>query len=512
MQQATERRISASLRITLAALLLLLNIGVILLLTVFLRAHSTAVFLLLEALAVVVAIGIQSTSAGASSKLVWTLLVVAFPVGGVILYLLWGGGLQQKRLNLLPVAAPGNRGGETRQAEANRRTLARDLPNWVRVSELLTKRDFLLYGQTSVQYFATGEAYFEDMLKRMAAAERFIFIEYFILAEGKLWERMEAVLLERAAHGVEIKIIFDDFGSIYRMGGETLHRLQEAGIEVHVFNPVHRYVNRLYFNYRDHRKIVSIDGQYGYTGGVNVGDEYTGYVIRHGEWKDGGVLLDGAGAWGLTRQFIHMWEMVGRRLPNEDEYYRPLEGRAAAGWVQPYADGPINNPDNPAEDLYLQCITNAREYIWITTPYFAVEDTVVRALCIAADGGVDVRLLLPGIPDHKYTYIVYQSHYARLLAHGVKIYEYTPGFVHLKSFVVDGEVGQIGTVNMDYRSFQYHFECGVVLYKVEAIEAIRKDLEGIIRGSKRIDAKEWGKRRWYRKVLEKVLRIFAIWM
>ena len=283
-------------------------------------------------------------------------------------------------------------------------------------------------------------------------------------------------------------------------------------MEVEIFNPVHQYVNRLYFNYRDHRKILCIDGQYAYTGGVNVADEYANFIRRFGEWKDSGILLDGLGAWGLTAQFIHMWEMLSCHVHNEHDYYHPLESRPGGGWCQPFADGPINNPDNPAEDVFLQCIANAHDYIWLTTPYFAVEDGVVRSLCVAADSGVDVRLMLPGIPDHKYTQIVAGSYYEKLISHGVKIYEFTPGFLHAKSFVVDGEVAMVGTINMDYRSFQLHYECGVMLYGADAITAIRQDMERIISRSAPVDLEVWRRRSWLKKVVEKVLRVFSIWM
>ena len=513
VKETTERRISATLRLALVLVLLVLNITVVLLLTSFLQAHSAIfVTILMEAAAIAVAISIQSSTSSASYKLAWTLLVVALPGAGLILYVLWGGNIQSKRQNLLLVKPPESRGAEQRQSEANLERLGEVLPNWRRTAAMLSRRDFLLYRETDVTYFPGGDAFFADALSRMARAERFIFLEYFILAEGKLWDRFMEVLTERASHGVEVKIIFDDFGNITRMRRETIERMREAGMEVEIFNPVHQYVNRLYFNYRDHRKILCIDGQYAYTGGVNVADEYANFIRRFGEWKDSGVLLDGPGAWGLTARFIHMWEMLSCHVQNEYDYYHPLESRPGGGWCQPFADGPINNPDNPAEDVFLQCISNAHDYVWLTTPYFAVEDSVVRALCLAADSGVDVRLMLPGIPDHKYTQIVAGSYYEKLIAHGVKVYEFTPGFLHAKSFVADGEVAMVGTINMDYRSFQLHYECGVMLYGAPAIADIRQDMERIITRSAPVDLEVWKKRSWFRKAVEKVLRIFSIWM
>lgn len=512
IKQTTERRISASLRIALVLLLLVLNIASVVILAYFLQSHAFLVFALLELIAIGVAVNIQSSASPGSYKLAWTLLVVALPVAGMALYVLWGGNVQSKKLDLLPLPPPGSRSMELRQSGAGQEKLGKVLPNWQRASRLLTRRDFLLYRNTAAVYFPSGAAFFEDALRRMEKAERFIFLEYFILAEGKLWDRMRSVLTEKARHGVEIKIIFDDFGNITRMRGETIETMRAEGMEVCVFNPVHRYVNRLYFNYRDHRKILCVDGQYAYTGGVNVADEYVGILRRFGEWKDGGVLLDGPGAWGLTAQFLHMWEMLGERTHNEHDYYRPMYEREVPGWCQPFGDGPMNNPDNPAEDVYFQCITNARRSLWITTPYFAVEDGMVRALCMAAGSGVDVRLMLPGVPDHKYTQIVAGSYYEMLLRHGVKIYEFTPGFLHTKSLMADGEIAILGSINMDYRSFQLHCECGVVFYGAPVVADVLRDMEDVQIRSRLVDPKAWAKRSRFKKILEKVLRVFSIWM
>ena len=512
VKQTTERRISASLRIGLALLLFLVNIAAVVLLTYFLQTHAAIAFAVLEIAAIAVAVNIQSKPTPASYRLAWTLLVVALPVGGMILYVLWGGNIQSKRLNLLPLKPPSNREMDRRQSGLDQERLGNALPNWQRASRMLSRRGFLLYRDTELTYFSSGAAFFEDAIARMEKAERFIFLEYFILAEGKLWDRMLRVLTDRARRGVEIKIIFDDFGNITRMRNETIEQMREEGMEVCVFNPVHQYVNRLYFNYRDHRKILCVDGQYAYTGGVNVADEYVGLLIRFGEWKDSGVLLDGPGAWGLTSQFLHMWEMLGEQVHNEHDYYRPTYARNTTGFCQPFTDGPINNPDNPAEDLYFQCIANAHKSIWLTTPYFAVEDSIVRALCMAADSGVDVRLMLPGIPDHKYTQIVAGSYYELLLRHGIKLYEFTPGFLHTKSLLADGEIAVVGTTNMDYRSFQLHYECGVAVYGTPLIGSLAADMEDIMARSAPVDREKWAKRSWLRKLLEKILRIFSIWM
>lgn len=261
------------------------------------------------------------------------------------------------------------------------------------------KTGIFLYRNTDAHYFGDGAAFFDDLIAHMSQAEVYIFLEYYILAEGKVWDRIFSVLQERAAAGVEVRIIFDDFGNLTRLHDETLQQIQNAGIEVEVFNPVHRYVNRIYFNYRDHRKIAVIDGYYAYTGGINIADEYANLIVRFGHWKDSAVRIEGEGAWGFAVQFIQMWKMMGRTMPNEDDYYRPRhDGPATQGFCQPFTDGPLNNPDNPIEETYLQLIASAKRMLYITTPYYAVEESMQKSLCIAADAGVDVRLLVPAIP------------------------------------------------------------------------------------------------------------------
>ena len=354
--------------------------------------------------------------------------------------------------------------------------------------------------------------YKRQILGRIKAAERFIFMEYFILAEGKLWDRMSAALCERARSGVEVKIIFDDFGNIKRFSAESLQTLRDAGVEVIVFNPVHEYVNRLYFNYRDHRKITVIDGETAYTGGVNIADEYANLIDRFGYWKDSGIRLEGEGVWGLTAAFLNMWSFLGGELHEERDYYRPHTSPATDGFCQPFLDGPQNNPDNPAEDTFLQLIGSARRFLYITTPYFIPDENIMRALCIAGDGGVDVRLMLPGTPDHWYADAVADSYIGELLEHHVKVYRYTPGFLHAKSIMVDRETAFVGSVNFDYRSFELHYECGVMLYGASAIESLLEDMDGILDKSHAVTPEEWAHRGLLRRMFEPILRIFSIWM
>lgn len=510
--QRVERRISAALRLVMVCLTLLLQIAVVLSLTLVTQRYAAVLYLGLELVALICAVGVLNRPGSPSYKLSWVLLILAVPVAGMILYVLWGGNHQAKQLSLKKIPMPIERESLRMESRDNVDRLGRRLPNWRRLAVYLEKRGFYLQGNTDVRYFREGEDFFADLMTRMDKAERYIFLEYYILAEGKLWDRIFEVLRRRAAAGVEVKIIFDDFGNIKRFSSDMLWQVQEAGISVQVFNPVHKYVNRLYFNYRDHRKIAVIDGHAAYTGGLNVGDEYAGIVHRLGHWKDVGVCLLGPGAWGLAAQFIHMWEMMGGTLDNEHDYYRPDDAGEGQGWCQCFCDGPMNNPDNPAEETFLQLITGARRFLYVTTPYLAMEESMLKALCIAADGGVDVRLMLPAVPDHKFTHLVAETYFGQLLDHGVKIYRYTPGFLHAKMVMADREAAFVGSVNMDYRSFQLQYECGVMLYDMPAVEEIFEDMDDIVRVSTPYTKEDWQRRPWYRRALETVLRLFAIWM
>ncbi len=514
LQQKGERRIAAALRLALVALLLAAQIGVVLLLSYLLRQHAAFVYMLLEVGALVAAVRIFNRPGDGQYKFSWIILILAAPVVGLILYVLWGGNTQRRRLLRRGVSRVRRDEPESARlrAEMSADRLRAAYPSWARMSSYLRKRDFPVYQDTRIVYFPEGGLLLNDLIAKASRAEQFIFLEYFILAEGEIWDRLSAVLVEKAHSGVEVKIIFDDFGNIRRFSGETLDALRAEGIEVFVFNPVHEYVNRLYFNYRDHRKIACIDGEFAYTGGVNIADEYANLIDRFGYWKDSGVRLEGDGAWGLTSAFLEMWEFLGGESNRETDYYRPHADIRAEGFCQPFTDGPLNNPDNPAEDAYLQMINSAKRFLYITTPYFIPDDSVMRALCVAGDGGVDVRLILPGVPDHRYTDLVTVSYLGELMKHGVRVYRYTPGFLHAKSVMVDREAAFIGSVNMDYRSFELHYECGVMLYGVSAIEDLLEDLDRTMEQCHEVTEEEWKQRKWYRRVLEPIMRIFSIWM
>lgn len=512
IQQRTERRISAALRLVLVAVLLAAQLSLVFLLSLLLKQRAALVCTILEVLAFAYAVYIWTKPGTTSYKVGWIFLILFLPVVGLILYWLWNGGCQSKRLDLKKLPLPQEPAYKLEESRLNIEKLRQLTPQWAGLASYLNSKGFSLYRNTRATYLQTGKEFLEDMLDAMERAERFIFLEYFIMAEGELWDRLTDVLRRKSGQGVEIKLIFDDFGSMMRMPAEKVEALRRAGVEVIVFNPIHHYVNRLYFNYRDHRKITCIDGDIAYTGGANIADEYADIIQRFGCWKDCGVRLEGEGAWGLTREFIFMWERLGGEMHSEHDYYRPMHHAQSDGFCQTVVDGPDNNPDATAEDVFLQMISRARQTVYITTPYLAIDESMIKALCLAGDSGVDVRLMMPGIPDHKFAYQVAQSYFPELTEHGVKIYTYTPGLIHGKTVMVDREAAFIGSVNMDFRSFQLHFECGEILYRMPAIESLLEDMDQILQQSELVTPERIKARPWYLRVAGDVLRLFAMWM
>lgn len=512
VQQRTERRISAVLRLILVAILLAAQIALVFVMSYFLQQRMALAYALLELLALLTAVRIYSRPGSVSYKFGWILLILALPVMGLVLYFLWGGDTQRKRLDLRTLPPEPEPERLLLRSRENLADLEQRQPPRRRLAAYLQRQGFPLYSDTAVTYLPAGGALLEDMMEKLEQAQKFIFMEYYIIACGEIWQRMTEILCRKAAEGVEVRLIFDDFGSMMRITGEVLGELRRAGVEIIVFHPVHHYVSRLYFNYRDHRKITCIDGNIAYTGGTNIADEYAGIVRRFGDWKDCGVRLEGAGAWGLTREFMKQWRRLGGRVRQECDAYRPTQEREAEGFCQPFSDGPDNNPVSTAEETFLQLITGAQEQVTITTPYLAIDEPMMKALCVAGDSGVTVRLILPGRPDHKVAHLVAESYFGQLLRHNVQIYIYTPGMMHGKTVLCDSDTAFVGSVNMDYRSFQLHFECGTILYGVPAIADLARDLEESAAQSRAVTLAEWSRRPWYRKAAGMLLRLFAVWM
>ena len=386
---------------------------------------------------------------------------------------------------------------------------AEDNPVSGRMVKFMLSENFLLTQGNQVEYFPMGEDAFESIFHELEKAEKFILIDFFIVAEGALWDKMHEILKRKIEEGVEVKFMYDDFGAAIRTRKYFKQILEHEGFEVRVFNPIMKYTSQLYMNFRSHQKIMVIDGKVGYTGGFNLADEYANLVERFGVWKDTGIRLAGDAVASLTVTFLQMWNATAEADHEFQTYFPQLDYRAAdAGFVQPYADGPLTD-GYFAEDVYLNLIKSAKHFFYAATPYLIISDDMTRELCLAAERGVDVRIVTPGIPDKKLVYQTTRSYYAPLVRRGVRIYEYTPGFIHQKQTLCDGETATVGTINFDYRSLYHHFENGVLLHGCGALGAIGEDFEQIFEVSREVTEQYKGKRSMGLRIIQCILRLFA---
>ena len=367
-----------------------------------------------------------------------------------------------------------------------------------------------LYSNTETRYFPLGDDSFRPMLAELRKAEKYIFLEYFIIAPGKFWNAILEILEEKAAAGVDVRVIYDDVGCLYTLPKDYAKTLRDKGIRCYAFN---RFIPVLSvrLNNRDHRKFCIIDGHTAFTGGINLADEYINEAAPYGHWKDSAILVRGEAAWSMTVMFLTMWENVSGR--GEDmPVYRPAAlpplSQKGQGWVQPYADTPLD--DEPVgEMVYLNLISKAKDYLYIMTPYLIVSDSVNTALCTAAKSGVDVRLMTPHIPDKKTIFEVTRAHYEPLLRAGVRIFEYTPGFLHAKSFVSDDLFATVGTVNLDYRSMFLQFEDGVWLCGGDTVLDVKGDFLATQEKCEEITLEKARSHSFPRLLFRAVLRMFA---
>lgn len=336
-----------------------------------------------------------------------------------------------------------------------------------------------VYGNTRVKYFPLGEDKFAELLRQLEQAEEFIFMEYFILKEGHMWREILRVLEEKAQAGVEVRVMYDGTCALFNLPYRYPAELQEKGIQCKMFSPIHPIFST-HYNNRDHRKITVIDGKVGFTGGINIGDEYINRVELHGHWKDTAVMLEGDAVQGLTLMFLQLWNVDGKTAEDYTRYLKKREtGVHEGGFVMPYGDSPFDD-ELIGETVYMDILNRAEEYVHIMTPYLIIDRNMTAALTYAAKRGVDVKLILPHIPDKKFAFALAKSHYRELIGAGVRIFEYTPGFVHAKVFTSDGEKATVGTINLDYRSLYLHFECAAFLYRVEEIARIEEDFQATL--------------------------------
>lgn len=503
-----KRGIRIQMRYIVSALMLLFQFVFLFASLQNLTMHSRIVYAIAEAIGVLTVIYIINRRGNPSYKIMWILFILIVPIFGVSIFLLWGGGRVPPHIRKRMTDCENHYLSRLDSDKDIHEKLHSDCDDYARQADYLTlESGYPLYQNTSTEYLSPGEKFLPRFLEELKKAKKYIFIEFFIVAEGKMWEAVYDVLKKKAEKGVEVKILFDDFGSIKRQHKDFITRLQNDKISVAVFNKIGPSMN-IFMNNRNHRKTVVIDGLVAATGGLNLADEYINEVERFGYWMDCAVILKGEAVNSFVAMFCAMWRFTTRETLDLAEHLAENHNVEANGYVLPYCDDPLSER-NPAEGIYMQILNTARDYVYITSPYLIIDSTMITTLRMAAKSGVDVRIITPNIPDKWYVHPVTQYNYLELLEAGVRIYEYTPGFIHSKLFVSDDMVATIGTVNMDYRSFIMHFECGVWMYGNETVTEIKEHFNEILGQSKEIKLKEWQCEPWYRRLKRAILHLFA---
>lgn len=510
MLKLAERRIFTSI-LKLSFLILVIIFQLVFIALIYGTIHKFYIyyFALFEIINLISVIHLNYKDKNASYKISWILLILLIPVIGVLIYILSRIGINHnfRRINKLKM-------DKSVLIDENQQTLS-DLKkkNKVRYNETRLIKNIsncITYSNTKVDYFPSGEEMYKKLIVELKKAKKFIFLEYFIISDGQMWNNIFEILKKKADSGVEVRILVDYIGSLFVFPKNLKKSAKAHNIKLKIFNPFKIMLNFM-LNYRDHRKITIIDGRIAFNGGINIGDEYINLYKKYGYWKDMSICLHGQAVYSFTIMFLKMWQSIIKKREDFKKYKFIADNTAKNtnnGIVIPYYSGPVKQ-DEIAEDIYINIINSAKDYIYITTPYLVIGHEIILALCLAAKKGVDVRIITPSIPDKKIIQILTRSHYDKLLEAGVKIYEYTPGFIHGKVFLSDNECAIVGTINMDYRSLFLHFECATYMYGVPAIKDIYKDLMNTIETSNEIQENVWKNRNLIKKIIESILRMFA---
>ena len=460
-------------------------------------------------LSILVVVWIVASKSNPGYKISWIIIVLGLMPFGSLAYLLLGGNhlsnFNQKRLRIMEEKVCQNLGDECHRAGALTQLIGSDASCMANYLEQVAHCP--VYGNTKSHYYPLGDNCYSDILAALWGAKRYIFIEYFIIEEGKLWNSILDVLQVKVQQGVEVRVIYDDVGSIFTLPADYPERMEKLGIQCRVFNRILPVVS-LRQNNRDHRKYMIIDGTVAFRAGIDMADEYIKVKSRFGHGKGSAIRLEGDAVWSMTVSFLSMWDFTENSAEDFDGYRPEPSAWSEVGYVQPYQDCPWDN-EPVGLSVYLNLINRAKRYVYITTPYLVIDYSMTVALTTAAKSGVDVRIITPHIPDKKTVFEVTRAHYDELIEAGVKIYEYTPGFIHSKNFVVDDCYATVGTVNMDYRSMFLHFENGVLLYGTPTVHHIRDDFLSTQDKSVAVTLEQCKSVPYYRRLGREILQVFA---
>ena len=491
---------------------MILLVQTLFILTFFIKLHDYSSFIygaqtVLSVILVAYVINREETNP--AYKLSWSIVVMLIPIVGAFLYVFFHSQLgrtsfYEKKNRVIKKTAP-----LIPQNPYVLDALTDENVDQGRLASYISKfGGYPVYRNTDVKYFPTGEDKFAALLNELRKAERYIFMEYFIIDEGEMLREVLSVLEQKVREGVEVRMLYDGMGTQIHRPGKFKKMIEEKGIRCRVFNSFRPFLTSAQNN-RDHRKIVSIDGVTAFTGGINIADEYINRIERFGHWKDTAIMVRGEAAWSFTVMFLQMWDYKSKRLADYERYIpNIMYSREHDGYIQPYGDSPTNT-EQTGKHVYFNIINRAKDYVYITTPYFIADNEMMTALIFAAKSGVDVKIIVPHIPDKRYVNVLGWNYYQELIKHGVKVYEYMPGFIHAKNFVSDDETAVVGTINLDYRSLYLHFECAAVMYGTSSVSDIKLDFLNTLAKSREITLRDCKNRPLLTKIASGFLRMIA---
>jgi cardiolipin synthase A/B len=497
-------------RIIIVSIIILVQMVWFSVLVLKLSNHLWWINILLQIISFIALLVVISKNYNPAYKLAWAVPIIAFPILGGLLYMLIGGKKPARRLRR-KIDESWKKVSQCLCQKEDVLKSIEGLDKIVRgqVGYIKNYSNYPVYSNTATKYYKSGEENFPDMLEALKNAKHYIFVEYYIIAEGTMWHQILTIMKEKASEGLDVRLIYDDFGCMNLLPYNYKQELAKYNIKCEVFNPVVPLIASV-MNHRDHRKIMVIDGYIGFTGGINLADEYINEIHQFGYWKDTGIRLKGEAVYNLTVMFLSIWNSI--RKTDEDflkfkpDYY--FKGSFQQdGFIQPYADSPLDE-ESVGENVYLNIINTAINYVYLFTPYLIIDNEMMTSLCLASKRGVDVRIVTPNIPDTKIVFYVTQSYYRQLVDAGIKVYQFAPGFLHAKCYVCDDKIATVGTINMDYRSLYLHFECGVYLYDASAVGTIKEDFIETMGKSILINEKLM-RHKLPMRLFQTILRLFA---
>lgn len=495
-------------RLFITGILVLLQIAVLVMILYRLSEYSAMLNMAMSALSLVIVLHIAVNDDNPTFKITWIIPILLLPIFGWAIYLILG---RRKYTKKLTARFRENENYFNTQIIQNMEIFAQlpPLPSKL-FSYINNVTHMCVFSDTDTLYFPKGDDFFYTYLIELKKAEKFIFIEYFIIEDGKMWREILKILRDKANNGVEIRIMYDDFGTANTLPKNYRNTLESYGFKVAVFNPLRAAIDTV-LNYRDHRKITVIDGVTAFTGGLNLADEYINKKVRFGYWKDCAIMLNGGAVNSMTLLFLKLWNFSLGTISDNSEMYLQKTENKGVGFISCFDDGPMDN-DLTAEFAYMSVINAATQYVYIITPYLILDNELLTSLKLSAKSGVDVRIITPGIPDKKTVNSVTKANYPALIGSGVRIYEYTPGFIHSKILVADDQFAITGTANFDFRSFYMHYENCVLMYKTEAVAQIKLDFTDTLSYSKEITAEQISSVPIIKRTARSILKLFSPFM